>query len=445
MLPGIISIPGMPGIRELLSTAPGKATVLSGVNAPLAAVIACETAARGKKTLIVAENDLKAVRLADDIRQLTGGEGSCLPGGEIDLTRATGSLENSWRRLEALSAVSEGNVKVLCAGAEAMAQRMGRPEPFKALSLRLKAGNVFPPAELARRLSRMGYDRVEMVEGKGQYARRGSILDVYPPALSQGLRIEFFDDEIDGIRLFDCISQRSLGEAEEAVLMPAAETLLEEDEYPAAAERMREAVGMIPGGGKSSPALFDDLPPLPDDEDDVALFDKAVSPKVREKQYQEAREEEADRRIERLREDADLLEQGLPFRQMRAWLPVLTDRTATVCDWFRPDLILLCEPDRLRTRIEERLEGFAEDLKSAMERREAVSAQADLLTDWAGVLRTISPYPLGLLMELLHGLGGIRPETAVSLDAAGIPGYGGQIRNLKIAGSEYKLVIYSRF
>ena len=431
MLPGIISIPGMPGIRELLSTAPGKATVLSGVNAPLAAVIACETAARGKKTLIVAENDLKAVRLADDIRQLTGGEGSCLPGGEIDLTRAAGSLENSWRRLEALSAVSEGNVKVLCAGAEAMAQRMGRPEPFRALSLRLKAGNVFPPAELARRLSRMGYDRVEMVEGKGQYARRGSILDVYPPALSQGLRIEFFDDEIDGIRLFDCISQRSLGEAEEAVLMPAAETLLEEDEYPAAAERMREAVGMIPGGGKSSPALFDDLPPLPDDEDDAALFDKAVSPKVREKQYQEAREEEADRRIERLREDADLLEQGLPFRRMRAWLPVLTDRTATVCDWFRPDLILLCEPDRLRTRIEERLEGFAEDLKSAMERREAVSAQADLLTDWAGVLRTISPYPLGLLTELLHGLGGIRPETAVSLDAAGIPGYGGQIRNLK--------------
>ena len=235
----LISIPGMPGIRELLSTAPGKATVLSGVNGPLAAVIACETAAQGKKTLIVAENDLKAARLADDIRQLTGGEGSCLPGGEIDLTRAAGSLENSWRRLEALSAVSEGNVRILCAGAEATAQRMGRPEPFKALSLRLKPGDVFPPADLARRLSRMGYDRVEMVEGKGQFARRGSILDVYPPALSQGLRIEFFDDEIDGIRLFDCISQRSLGEAEEAVLTPAAEALLDEEEYPAAAERMR--------------------------------------------------------------------------------------------------------------------------------------------------------------------------------------------------------------
>ena len=143
MLPGIISIPEMPGIRELLSTAPGKAAVLSGVNPALAAVIACETAAHGKKILIIAENDLKAVRLADDVRQLTAGEGSCLPGGEIDLTRASGSLENSWRRLEALCAVSEGNVKILCAGAEAMAQRMGRPEPFKALSMRLKVGDVW--------------------------------------------------------------------------------------------------------------------------------------------------------------------------------------------------------------------------------------------------------------------------------------------------------------
>ena len=433
MINRVITIPGMPGIAELMSTAPGAATVLSGVNPALAAVIACETAARGKKILIIAENDLKAVRMADDIRQLTGGEGSCLPGGEIDLTRAAGSLENSWRRLEALSAVSGGDVRILCAGAEAMAQRMGRPEPFRALSLRLKAGDVFPPADLDRRLSRMGYDRVGMVEGKGQFARRGSILDVYPPALSQGLRIEFFDDEIDGIRFFDCISQRSLGDAEEAVLTPAAEALLTEDEYPEAARRMREALEEIAGTGSSSgnTNLFEDLPPLPEDEDDAALFDQAVGPKVREKQYQAAREQEADRRIERLREDAELLAQGLPFRRMRAWLPVLTDRTATVCDWFEPDLVLLCEPDRLRTRIEERLQGFAEDLKSAMERREAVAGQSDLLTDWEGVRKEIGAYPLGLLTELLHGLGGIRPETAVSLDAAGIPGYGGQMRNLK--------------
>ena len=426
---GIISTLAMPGMEELLNTAPGETTVMAGVNLTLATAAACLAAEKGKKVLLLADNDLKAARAAEDVRQLTGG-GSCLPGGEIDLTRAAGSQESSWRRLEALAAVSEGKVKILCAGAEALAQRMGRPEPFRALSLRLKAGDVFPPADLVRRLTRMGYDRVGMVEGKGQFAQRGAILDVYPPALSQGLRIEFFDDEIDGIREFDCISQRSLGDAAEAVLTPACEALLEEAEYPEAAGRMRKALEALPGAG-SSGLLFDSLPPLPEDADDAEIFDREVAPKIREKHFQEAQAQEADRRLERLREDADLLEQGLPFRRMRAWLPVLTDSTASVCDWFRPDLVLLCEPDRMRTRIEERMQGFAEDLQSAMARREAVREQEGLLLDWGGALRILEPYPRGLLTELLLGLGGIRPDRTVTVEAAGIPGYGGQIRNLK--------------
>ena len=430
MTQNLLSTTTLPGLETLLEAAPGKAAALTGVTPTLAAVIACLAAERGRRVLLVADNDLKAGRAADDIRQLTGSDGCCLPGGEIDLTRAAGSLEFSWRRLEALAAVAEGKGSILCAGAEALAQRMGRPEPFRALTLRLKPGDVVSPAELERRLCRMGYDRVGMVEGKGQFARRGSILDVYPPALAQGIRIEFFDDEIDGIREFDCISQRSLGEVRETVLTPACEALLEENEYPEAARRMREALDAMPGGSGDD-GLFDSLPPLPDDEDDAEIFDRALAPKIREKRYREAEALETDRRTERLREDADLLEQGLPFRRMRSWLPVLTDRTASVCDWFRPDLVLLCEPDRLRTRIEERTEGFAEDLKNAMARHEAVIGQENLFMDWSGVLRQLSPYPLGLLTELLRSLGGIRPETAETLDAAGIPGYGGQLRTLK--------------
>ena len=122
----MLSAMGIPGLEALLNTAPGKTTAVAGVNQTLAAVIACIAAEKGKKTLLVADNDLKAARAADDVRQLTG-EGCCLPGGEIDLTRAAGSLESNWRRLEALAAVTEGKIRILCAGAEAMAQRMGRP------------------------------------------------------------------------------------------------------------------------------------------------------------------------------------------------------------------------------------------------------------------------------------------------------------------------------
>lgn len=430
MSTSILKSISVPGIEKLWETAPGKATAVAGVNQTLAAVIACLAAEKGKKVLLVADNDLKAARAADDVRQLTG-EGCCLPGGEIDLTRAAGSLESSWRRLEALSAVAEGRVRILCAGAEAMAQRMGRPEPFKKLCMTLKPGDVVPPADLARRLTRMGYDRVGMVEGKGQFAQRGAILDVYPPALSQGLRIEFFDDEIDGIREFDCISQRSLGEVKAAALTPACEALLEEDEYAEAARRMREAVGEMPEEESGSDNLFDDLPPLPDDDDDAAVFDAKIAPKIREKQYQEQKELEADRRMERLRADAETLEAGMPFRRMRAWLPVLTDKTATVCDWFKPDLVLLLEPDRLRNRTEERLQGFAEDLQSAMTRHEAVAGQERLLKSWDEVKKELNEYPKGLLTEILLGLGGIRPDDTVTIEATGLQGYGGQMKALK--------------
>ncbi len=423
----------IPGEDELLSTKPGQVTALTGVNATLAAALACRAARSGKRTLLVMENDLKAGRAADDARQLSG-NAAFLPGGEIDLTRAAGSLENSWRRLEALSAVSGGGVQILCTGAEAMAQLMGRPEPFREISLTLRTGDRIAPAELTDRLCRMGYERVGMVEGKGQFALRGSIMDVYPPALSQGIRMEFFDDEIDSLREFDCISQRSLSAAESVFLTPACEALLERDEYPAAAARMRAALGAAGRAPAQKEILsgLPELPPLPDDDDDDAsLFDRAVAPVVREKQYRAAEAAENERRMNRLLEDAESLEGGIPFRRMRAWISVLTEKTGTVLDWFRPDLILLCEPDRIRTRIGERGSGFTEDLASAMARGEAVKEQETLLTDWDGVRREMGQIPAGVLTEMLLGLGGIRPDKVVDTEAAGIPGYSGQLRALK--------------
>ena len=97
----ILSSLTVPGLEQLFETAPGKATAVAGVNQTLAAVIACLTAKQGKKTLLVADNDLKAARAADDIRQLTG-EGCCLPGGEIDLqpaaSKAAGAGWKPWLR-----------------------------------------------------------------------------------------------------------------------------------------------------------------------------------------------------------------------------------------------------------------------------------------------------------------------------------------------------------
>ena len=98
-----IQIPEWDRIR---GTAAGRAVSVTGSTPALAAAAAARLAGEGRRVLLVAEHDLKAAKLADDVRQLTGEDCPFLPGGEIDLTRAAGSQESSWRRLEALSAVT---------------------------------------------------------------------------------------------------------------------------------------------------------------------------------------------------------------------------------------------------------------------------------------------------------------------------------------------------
>ncbi len=428
---GLLNGIRLPGWDRVLELKQGQAAAVIGGNRTVAAAAAALTAARGKRVLIVADHDLKAGRIADDLRQLTGDPCAFLPGGEIDLTRAAGSLESSWRRLEALCAVSEGSAALLCTSAEALMQRMGRPEPFVRSLITLKPGDRFPLQALSARLVRMGYERVGMVEGKGQFAIRGAILDVYPPAGRDGLRIEFFDDEVDSLRSFDCISQRSLERLESVRITPACEALLTEEEYPQAARRMKAALGEMDSAPAGEELLFSDLPPLPeDDEEDADYFDAEVAPRALRKIAGDGKREELDRRKSRLEAEAETLAQGLPIRRMRSWISVLTDQTAGVTDWFKPDLVLLWEPDKIRTRVRERQQGFAEDLNSAISRGEAVQAQEGLLRSWEEMLDALRAFPLAAVSELLLSLGGIRPDWTVNLGATGLQGYSGQIRTL---------------
>lgn len=426
--------------------APGKTLAISGVVESLTVLPVYMWAKQGLRVLVVEGNDLKAGRLADDLRQLMGDEAACLPGGEIDLTRAAGSMESSWRRLETLTDVAESRIRVLCTSVEALLQRMGSPKLFAESLIRLSSGTVFAPGKLATELAAMGYERVNMVEGKGQFALRGSIVDIFTPSAVSATRIEFFDDEVDSIRSFDCISQRSQDRLETLVIPPAAEVVLDRNSYAAAADRVRKALDGT-GVQKNEELLFDSLPPLPDDDDDLSdLFDEAIAPKIREASYNANVTAEAEHRVSRLLAEADALEQGTPFRRSRAWLTVLTDDIHTLTDWFLPDVIVFREPDRLRSRAEERLQGFAADLESAIGRSEAVQEQGNLLMTWDEVLDQTARYARVISCDMLLGMGGLHVDDAVALTATGITGYGGKIRDLKTdcdkwIGKNYRILL----
>ena len=113
------------------------------------------------------------------------------------------------------------------------------PLAFRRATFALYIGQIEPPYELIARCIRAGYEPVAVVEEPGTISHRGSIVDIYPPNLSEPLRIDFFGDEIDSMRTFDPATQRSIASVQEATIAPATEAL---PEWGKAAKRALEAL-----------------------------------------------------------------------------------------------------------------------------------------------------------------------------------------------------------
>lgn len=103
-----------------------------------------------------------------------------------------------------------------------MARTLPRREFLKELR-NIKIGQVLRPEELLRSWVGLGYDLSNIVVSPGQFARRGGILDVWPPSSDKPIRIEFFGDEVDTLRSFDPASQRTTGTIDRLVISPARE------------------------------------------------------------------------------------------------------------------------------------------------------------------------------------------------------------------------------
>ena len=92
---------------------------------------------------------------------------------------------------------------------------------------------------LVRRLVELGYEREEMVAQRGQFSRRGGILDIFPVHADEPVRLEFFGDEIDRLQPFDPDSQRASGHLSECVVTPAREVLWSAADVEGAVSRLQ--------------------------------------------------------------------------------------------------------------------------------------------------------------------------------------------------------------
>ncbi|TIX52049.1 transcription-repair coupling factor [Alteraurantiacibacter aquimixticola] len=164
----------------------------------------------------------------------------CLP-----FDRASPALSVSARRLSALYKLQSGRQKnqLFVTTINAVLQRVLTPFRIREAVRELKPGVEIGHESLAALLQRQGYSRTDTVVDTGEFAVRGSIFDIYPSGLEGGLRLDFFGDELESLRLFDPQTQRTTGTVEGHLLLPASEALVDEDSIKRFRSRYRELFG----------------------------------------------------------------------------------------------------------------------------------------------------------------------------------------------------------
>ena len=129
-------------------------------------------------------------------------------------------------RLDCLHQLLNAQRTVIVTSIKALMQKTLPKSVLKSVFQTLSIGDEIEPDIVVELLVRGGYNRVDLVEVKGEFARRGDILDIYPLISDAPFRIDFFGDEIETIRLFDPTSQRSIEQRESITLTPLSEVIL---------------------------------------------------------------------------------------------------------------------------------------------------------------------------------------------------------------------------
>jgi transcription-repair coupling factor (superfamily II helicase) len=177
---------------------------------------------------------------APEVQILTLPAWDCLP-----YDRASPALRVMAERMATLNLLQakSDRPQILAVTASAASQRLLTPFRVRQLTQHIAEGDRIERETLITKLNALGYQRADTVAEAGEYAVRGSLIDLFPAGEEMALRLDFFGDEIDSLRRFDPADQRSTDKADAFTLMPASEALLDTESIKRFRSRYREKFG----------------------------------------------------------------------------------------------------------------------------------------------------------------------------------------------------------
>ena len=178
-----------------------------------------------RPVVIVCQDDMAAARLQEELNSFLGETPPALPSRDLNFYDAA-AVSRAWeqKRLRPLYDWMRGCVPVQIVSWGSLVQRTMPPKVLLSAVLQLEVGKEYPLEELLAKLTASGYSRCGMVEGVGQFALRGGILDIFSPAANQPVRLEFFGDELDTMGYFDPDTQRRTENLDCYTVLPVCET-----------------------------------------------------------------------------------------------------------------------------------------------------------------------------------------------------------------------------
>ena len=346
-----------------------------------------------KSALVITYNDSQAKKIHEDLHYFFGEKVLYFPAEPtIHYFVEAYSPEVSIERLRVLEALAHRKQKIIVTSIDAVMKKMIAKEDFDKYQKNLEIGQTIEIQDLQKLLESSGYERVLEVESPGQYNIRGGIIDLYPMTSQEPYRLEFFDDEIDSIRSFDPLSQRSLEKHEKITLSPARELLLSE-------EVKQEAIKNF--------------------ETEINKYIKSLKSKGKKESAQDI-QEKLYSRLEAFKEGR---EKSLEFL-----LPYMNYTFDTLLEYLSEDsIVFLDQPHRIKEKYDHTTFELEEDFKGLLSRGEVLPNQYEIFFSYHQLTIAMEQRSLCIFQTLLRNVDPFKPKKIFSFASRSMQPFHGKI------------------
>ena len=358
--------------------------------------------------VLVCQDPIAAKRLGEELHAFLDKNVPILPGRELTLYDSA-AVSRGWeqKRLRQLYDFTTGNTDLQIFSWEALSQRTIPPSVLTSTAFTIAIGKEYPLDDLTGRLTRAGYSRCSMVEGPGQFAVRGGILDIYSPAADLPVRAEFFGDELDTMGYFDPETQRRTENIDTVVILPVGET-----------QPMLHA-GSITG-------LCSDIQAL------IARQKRRKNPNTA--------------LIKTLEKDLDKYENGLQVSASDRYMSLIYKEHATAMSYLpRNAIIVLCDQGSLHRAARNRTAESGMQLDRLLQEGLVAGELCDFVCQWEDFCEELQ----GKTVLYLDAFGGASypeenpPKLLLPITGKQLPSYGGSLDTAVSDLSHYQKMEFS--